>query len=118
MSTDEINSLRTEFTRSLDRLTDTITEKFDEYTKRLEKLAIQQAEQARDITYGRCPSPGACVTVSAEVQKLDQRLIPLENAFREAVGERRARLAIMAGISGGAGMLGAILPHIISLFQK
>mgnify|MGYP003511860354 CR=1 FL=1 len=118
MSTEEINSLRTEFTRSLDRLTDTITEKFDEDTKRLEKLAIQQAEQARDITHGRCPQPGACIGVAESVRKLEDRITPIENAFREAQGERRARLAVGAAISAGAGLLGALAPYIMALLQR
>jgi hypothetical protein len=114
MSSQEIDALRNEFARSLDRLTD----KLDDFTARLEAIARTQAEQARDITHGRCPNPGACVTVAADVQKLDARLTPLENAFREAVGERRARLAIMATISAAAGALGAIMPYVVAFFSK
>lgn len=118
MSTEQINELRnelrSEFARALDRLTD----KLGEFTGRLELLTVKQAEQARDITHNRCPQPGACISVAADVAKLEARVTPLENAFREAVGERRARLAIMAGISAGAGTLGAIAPHIMALFAR
>jgi hypothetical protein len=118
MSAEEINDLRKEYVQALNRLTDTITDKFDEYTTRLEKITIKQAEQDRDIAHGKCPKPGACLVVAEDVQRLDARLKPLENAFREAVGERRARLAIMAGISAGAGTLGAVMPYLVNLLKQ
>jgi hypothetical protein len=114
MSQDDIDHLRNEFARSLDRLSD----KLDVFTASLAALSQKQAEQARDIIHGRCPQPGACLTVAADVKKLDERLTPLENAFREAVGERRARLAIMATISAAAGALGAVMPYLVAYFSK
>lgn len=114
MSQDEINALRNEFARSLDRLTD----KLDEFTQRLEALTVKQAEQARDILHNRCQSPGACVGLSAQVKDLSDRLEPLENAFREGVGARRARIAIGAGISAGAGVFGALAPHVIEFLKN
>jgi hypothetical protein len=114
MSTDEISGLRNEFARSLDRLTD----KLEAFTERLETIARKQAEQARDIVHGACPSPGSCVSLGSEVKKLGERLEPLENAFLEAKGARRARLFIGATISGCAGVFGAVAPHVFELFTK
>ena len=113
MSSDQINDLRNEFARSLDRLTD----KLDAFTARLEVLTTKQAEQARDIKHGACPSPGACITVGEEVKKLSDRIVPLENAFREAEGARRARYAIGAAISAGAGILGAFGPQLLAMIR-
>jgi hypothetical protein len=48
---------------------------------------------------------------------IDARLVPLENAFREAEGARRARLAIGAAISAGAGILGAFGPQLLAMIR-
>jgi len=113
MSQDDIDHLRNEFARSLDRLSD----KLDVFTASLAALSQKQAEQARDIVHGRCPQPGACIGVAASVEKINARLELLEDAYAQAKGARRATIFIGAVISASAGIFGALSPQLLAMIR-
>jgi len=118
MSTEQINELRNELRSELARSLDRLSDKLDTFTGRLEQITTRQAEQARDIVHGRCPQPGACIGLDAKVDDLAERLEPIETAYKEAAGARRALLLMSGAISAGAGILGAIAPHIMAFFAR